>query len=97
MPQPAARITDLHTCPQVEPGPVPHVGGPIVSGCITVIIGGQPAARIGDQATCVGPTDTIAAGSPTVIIGGQPAARIGDATQHGGVITSGFATVVVGP
>ena len=97
MPQPAARITDMHTCPMVEPGPVPHVGGPIVSGLPTVLIGAQPAARAGDQATCVGPPDTIVSGSPTVLIGGQPAARIGDATQHGGVITVGCPTVFIGP
>ena len=97
MQQPAARITDIHTCPMVEPGPAPHVGGPIIKGMPTVVIGGQPAARQGDTATCTGPTDTVAAGSPTVLIGGQPAARIGDATVHGGVITTGFATVVIGP
>lgn len=97
MPQPAARLTDLHTCPMVEPGPVPHVGGPIVSGLPTVLIGNMPAARVGDQATCTGPPDTIASGSATVLIGGQPAARIGDATQHGGVIASGFPTVLIGP
>jgi len=30
--KPAARITDMHTCPMVTPGvpPIPHVGGPIV-------------------------------------------------------------------
>lgn len=29
MPQPAARVTDMHVCPMVTPGlpPVPHVGG----------------------------------------------------------------------
>ena len=26
---PAARISDMHTCPKAEPGPVPHVGGPV--------------------------------------------------------------------
>ena len=70
--QPAARLGDMHTCPQVTPGtpPVPHVGGPITMGSATVMIGGQPAARVGDMATCVGPPDTIAAGCPTVLIGG---------------------------
>jgi uncharacterized Zn-binding protein involved in type VI secretion len=61
-----------------------------------VLIGGQPAARVGDMATCVGPPDSIAAGSATVLIGGQPAARIGDSTAHGGVITVGFPTVMIG-
>ena len=39
----AARISDLHTCPKVEPGPVPHVGGPIFTGSANVIIGYLPA------------------------------------------------------
>ena len=55
--------------------PVPHVGGPIVTGCPTVMIGFMPAARVGDQATCVGPPDVIAMGSFTVMIGGMPAAQ----------------------
>jgi uncharacterized Zn-binding protein involved in type VI secretion len=81
----------------VEPGPVPHVGGPILPpGCPTVLIGGMPAARVGDKATCVGPPDTIAMGSTTVLIGGKPAARLGDPTAHGGVIIVGFPTVLIG-
>ena len=93
---PAARVLDTHTCPAAEPGPIPHVGGPIMSGCKDVLIGGMPAARMGDSATCVGTPDVIAAGSLTVLIGGQPAARLGDATSHGGLITSGFPTVMIG-
>ncbi|MBZ3928988.1 PAAR domain-containing protein [Xanthomonas citri] len=64
--QPAARLTDLHVCPMVT-GVVPHVGGPIVS-----------------------------PGAPTVLIGGLPAARLGDSTAHGGVITLGCFTVLIG-
>src|SRR5438552_3758287 len=93
---PAARVGDLHVCPMVTPGvpPVPHVGGPILPpGCPAVLIGGQPAARVGDLATCVGPPDTIALGSATSKIGGQPAARQGDQTAHGGVIAVGDPTV----
>jgi uncharacterized Zn-binding protein involved in type VI secretion len=93
---PAARISDMHTCPLVNPGPVPHVGGPIVVGCPTVLIGFMPAARVGDMCVCVGPPDTIAKGSATVMIGGMPAARIGDMTAHGGVIVAGFPTVMIG-
>ena len=95
---PAARIGDLHTCPMVTPGtpPVPHVGGPIITGFPTVMIGFMPAARVSDQATCVGPPDVIAVGSMTVVIGGMPAARIGDTTVHGGVITVGCPTVIIG-
>lgn len=95
---PGARIGDMHTCPMATPGtpPVPHVGGPIAAGCPTVLIGGQPAARVGDMATCVGPPDAIAMGSLTVMIGGMPAARLGDATVHGGVISVGFPQVMIG-
>ncbi|MEM1320090.1 MAG: PAAR domain-containing protein [Bacteroidota bacterium] len=96
---PAARITDMHECPMVNPGvpPIPHVGGPIVGpGAPTVLIGGMPAARVGDTAVCVGPPDTIVSGSATVMIGGMPAARMGDMTAHGGTIILGFPTVLIG-
>jgi len=93
---PAARITDMHTCPMFT-GPVPHVGGPILPPCCpTVIIGGIPAARVSDMCVCTGPPDAIAMGSPTVFIGGMMAARIGDPTIHGGVIVQGFPTVIIG-
>jgi uncharacterized Zn-binding protein involved in type VI secretion len=92
---PAARITDMHTCPLVT-GTVPHVGGPITVGAPTVRIGMLPAARLGDPLICAGPPDTIAKGSISVIIAGQPAARLGDMTAHGGVISVGFPTVLIG-
>lgn len=93
----AARVTDMHTCPMVNPGPVPHVGGPILPpGAPTVLIAGMPAARVGDMAICVGPPDSIAMGSATVMIGGMPAARMGDSTAHGGVIVAGCPTVIIG-
>ena len=96
MGQPAARVTDMHTCPMVT-GTVPHVGGPILPpGCPTVLIAGLPAARVGDMATCTGPPDTIAVGSATVLVGGMPAARMGDATAHGGVVVAGAPTVLIG-
>jgi len=78
-------------------GPVPHVGGPIIGpGCPTVMIGGLPAAVMGDQAFCVGPPDSIVKGSATVLIGGKPAARMGDQTAHGGSIILGCPTVMIG-
>ena len=93
---PAARVTDMHTCPMVT-GVVPHVGGPILPPCCpTVMIGFLPAARVTDQATCVGPPDIIVKGSSSVIIGNLPAARIGDQTAHGGVIVMGCPTVMIG-
>lgn len=93
---PAARISDMHVCPKVEPGPVPHVGGPTSSGEPTVLIGFQPAARVGDSLVCNGPPDSISQGESTVIIAGKPAARLGDPTSHGGVIVAGFPTVLIG-
>ncbi len=96
MGQPAGRLTDLHTCPLVT-GVIPHVGGPIVGpGCSTVLIGGLPAARVSDMASCAGPPDMIVKGSMSVLIGGLPAARIGDLTVHGGVIVLGYPTVLIG-
>jgi uncharacterized Zn-binding protein involved in type VI secretion len=96
MSQPAARLTDMHTCPMVT-GIVPHVGGPIVGpGVPTVLIANLPAAVVGDMVTCVGPPDTIVKGSATVLIGGKPAARMGDQTAHGGVIVVGAPTVLIG-
>ncbi len=95
MGQPAARITDMHVCPMVTVL-VPHVGGPIVLGCFTVLTGELPQARVGDMAVCVGPPDTIALGSFTVLVGGMPAARMGDLCAHGGVIVVGLPTVLIG-
>ena len=92
---PAARLTDMHVCPMVTVL-VPHVGGPIAApGAPTVLIGGLPAARVGDMCVCVGPPDVIALGSFTVLIGGQPAARMGDMTAHGGAIVLGCPTVLI--
>jgi uncharacterized Zn-binding protein involved in type VI secretion len=93
---PAARITDSHTCPAVT-GIVPHVGGPIIGpGVPTVLIGGLPAAVLGDTVTCVGPPATIIEGSATVMISAQPAARMGDSTSHGGSLLMGSPTVMIG-
>ncbi|MCK6590089.1 MAG: PAAR domain-containing protein [Polyangiaceae bacterium] len=91
---PAARITDNHTCPKVDPPP--HVGGPILTGEATVLIGFLPAARVTDSAKCVPAIDTIAKGEASVLIGNQEAARIGDKTAHGGVIVQGCPTVLIG-
>lgn len=62
------------------------------AGCATVLIGGKPAWRVGDQHTCPlvnspppsgpgtphGPGTTMPPGSVTVLVGGMPAARLGD-------------------
>lgn len=95
---PAARLTDMHTCPMQTPGtpPIPHVGGPIIGpGSPTVLICKVPAALVGDSATCVGPPDTIAQGSTKVLISNKPAARLGDTTAHGGKIVMGAPTVLI--
>ena len=96
---PAARVSDMHVSPMVTPGvpPIPHVGGPIMPpGGVTVLIGGMPAARMGDMATCVGPPANIIKGSATVMISNMPAARLGDSTAHGGAIVAGCPTVLIG-
>jgi len=93
--KPAARQGDKHVCPKTE-GPKPHVGGPIAQGSSTVLIDNKAAARQGDQATCVGPTDKISEGSSTVLIDNKPAARQGDSTDHGGKIAEGSDDVVIG-
>lgn len=94
---PAARVGDMHVCPLVNPGPVPHVGGPISGpGAATVLIGGMPAARATDMAVCSGPPDVLLPGSSTVLIAGMPAVRQGDSTAHGGSIVAGLPTVLIG-
>ncbi|GAB2808477.1 PAAR domain-containing protein [Ferruginibacter profundus] len=96
---PAARLTDFHECPMQTPAvvPIPHVGGPVTGpGAANVLIGGLPAARVGDMLVCVGPPDSIIKGSATVMIGGMPAARMGDQTAHGGQIVVGAFNVMIG-
>ncbi len=81
----------------VDPGPKPHVGGPILPPCqVNVIVCGMPQARVGDMSQCVGPPATIIRGSATVLVGNKPAARIGDQTNHGGTIVTGCPTVLIG-
>ena len=93
---PAARVTDMHTCPMVT-GVVPHVGGPILPpGAPTVLIDFLPAATVTSMLTCVGPPDIIVKGSAGVLINFKPAARIGDMTAHGGVIIMGAPNVIIG-
>lgn len=96
MSKPAARANDMHICP-LSDGPKPHVGGPILPGSnATVLIGGQPAAILGDMCTCSGPPDSLIQGSSSVFIGGKPAVRMGDSTAHGGTVILGCPTVLIG-
>jgi uncharacterized Zn-binding protein involved in type VI secretion len=84
-------------------------GGSIVAGFPTVLIGGQPAARMGDMHVCPMVTPgtppiphvggPIVMGSATVLIGGQPAARMGDMATCVGPpdsIVAGCPTVLIG-
>jgi uncharacterized Zn-binding protein involved in type VI secretion len=59
---------DIHICP-LSDGPKPHVGGSVAVGSTSVLIGGLPAARQGDQVVEVGPPNAITTGEPTVLIG----------------------------
>jgi uncharacterized Zn-binding protein involved in type VI secretion len=77
-------------------GPKPHVGGPVIKGLPTVLTGSLPQARVSDTCVCVGPPDIIVKGSAGVLVGGLPAARLTDMTAHGGMITTGMPTVLIG-
>lgn len=86
---PAARVTDMIVSSATMGVPTPI----IPPGAPTVLIGGLPAARMGD--TCG--VDAIVKGSATVMIGGMPAARIADLTASGGAIMPpGAPTVLIG-
>ncbi len=98
MGQPAARLTDMTV----------HGGMIVGPGCPTVLIGGLPAACLGDMHACPMVTGVVphVGGpilppcSPTVLIGGRPAARVGDMATCVGppdVIAMGCFTVLIGP
>jgi uncharacterized Zn-binding protein involved in type VI secretion len=95
--------------PAARQGDTTAHGGTIAIGCPTVLIGGKPAARMGDMHTCPMQTPAvppiphvggpIILGSPTVLIGGMPAARVGDQCTCVGppdVIVVGEFTVLIG-
>lgn len=92
---PAARITDMHTCPMVT-GVVPHVGGPQVIGAPTVMICNMPTGSISSQEVCVGPPDVDLRCSATVMTANKPADRLGDNSSHGGALVVGAPTVMIG-
>lgn len=82
----------------------PTVHGGVVTGpgVPNVLIGGQPAAVVGDLHTCPipppphVPVTPFAGGSPTVLIGGRPALRVGDACGCGATAPVGLPTVQLG-
>jgi uncharacterized Zn-binding protein involved in type VI secretion len=87
---PAARVTD----PTVHGGVVTGPGVP------TVLIGGLPAAVLGDIHACPiqpghPPSTPFTAGSASVQIGGRPALRVGDAAGCGAMVPVGCPTVVL--
>ncbi len=59
---------DTHICPLVD-GVKPHVGGVVAVGSVTVLIGGAPAARVGDMVVEAGAPNAIALGAMNVLIG----------------------------
>ena|SRR5579862_8479144 len=68
--KPAARVEDMHLCSVVDPGPLPHVGGPVLPPSSSgVFINLRSAARRGDVCSCSGAVDTITTGEDTVLIG----------------------------
>ena len=73
----------------------------MTSGFATVLIVGQPAARVTDTVLEPPPptghlTQTIAQGSATVMIGGQFAARQGDLVSCSATLIAGQTSVVIG-
>lgn len=100
MEMPAACLYDLHVGmphghthppslvpPSPVPVPLPSLGNIMLSGSVTVTVGGLPAARAGDigmAVTCgsLMPAFLIVTGSSSVFIGGGRAARMGDLTIH---------------
>jgi uncharacterized Zn-binding protein involved in type VI secretion len=56
----------MHACAMPTPAG-PHPPSPIVKGSATVLIGGRPAARVGDMSGCGAP---IVMGMLTVEVGG---------------------------
>jgi len=83
----------MHVCPMVDPGPKPHVGGPVVSTQQSfVTVEGVPIATVGDSLLCTGvPTtsDRITGGSSVAKIQGKSVARSGDPCAHGGSLVQG--------
>jgi uncharacterized Zn-binding protein involved in type VI secretion len=90
---PAARVSDQTSHPGIVAGP----------GVPTVLIGGLPAAVVGDLHTCLmpplagpHPTAPFPKGSMNVLIGGRPALRMGDISACGAVIITGAPSVLLG-
>jgi len=90
---PAARLLDQTGHPGLVAGP----GSP------NVLIGGLPAAKVGDTHVCLMPPTAgphppapFPSGSTSVVIGGQPALRMNDVSSCGAPIVTGATTVLIG-
>ncbi|HTV22428.1 MAG TPA: RHS repeat-associated core domain-containing protein, partial [Polyangiaceae bacterium] len=73
--------------PPAPPVPLPSIGTLMCAGCVSVLIGGMPAARAGDVGlapTCgsLSPAFEVYTGSSNTWIGGSRAARMTDITRH---------------
>ncbi|MFD1560997.1 RHS repeat-associated core domain-containing protein [Paraburkholderia silviterrae] len=81
-------VPHAHAHPPSNGAPLPSVGETIGSGCVSVLIGDMPAARVldvGIAPTCGGfaPVFEISTGSSNTFIGGARAARMAiDLTRH---------------
>jgi uncharacterized Zn-binding protein involved in type VI secretion len=90
---PAARITDVCGHPGIITGP----------GVPNVLIGGLPAAVVGDLHACAmppvagpHPPTPECKGSAKVLIGSRPALRVGELASCGAPIVVGCPTVLIG-
>jgi uncharacterized Zn-binding protein involved in type VI secretion len=86
----------MHICPMVDPGPKPHVGGPVtVTGQTFVCVEGVPIATVSDKCNCTGVQTTagITSGSSVASIDGNKIARQGDACEHGGQLVQGVSWI----
>lgn len=89
---PAARVGDQTV----------HGGAVVGPGVSTVLVGGMPAAVLGDMHACAipppshVPSTPFTMGSSTVLISGRPALRVGDPAGCGASVAVGAPTVMVG-
>lgn len=99
MSRPIAHLGHMHVCPMVDPGPKPHVGGPVIDAGQTLVkFNGIPIAVEGGKCLCTGlpGPDQMVKGSSLVKINGKGVMRVGDACAHGGKITTGIPTITSG-
>ncbi len=83
----AARLTDMTVTGDLITAP----------GAPTVMIGGMPAACVGDAVAGPVCTGAITLGSMTVLIGGRPAARVGSMVTGVNTVTGVPLSTTVAP